>query len=203
MQPLSSAISGAVCQASEAASSTGRRPGETGSASLPAVASERLLAMPTAEVEHLLEASLPPQAICWLKLRAASQEVGGMSPTLDRARPDAVAPVELERAILLHERAMLPAPESAIVKALTVLASMTKARAEDGADLRLRLRAYVRQLQAYPADIAMHVIETQSSHGPWWPSWSELAERLDWRRRKRQLRLDGLRILLGRRGDAA
>lgn len=121
----------------------------------------------------------------------------GLTPTADKAlalmtseAADAVA-----RGIRMHERALLPAPESALLKALGVLATLTKARAEDGADLKLRLKAYAAKLSAYPADIAMHVLSTQAGQGPFFPAWSELEERLSWRARARRQRLEGLREL--------
>lgn len=62
---------------------------------------------------------------------------------------------------------------------LTKLKVMTTTRAEDVDDIKLVVGVYLEALSEYPADVVRHVLTTHAKMSKWWPSWQELAERLD------------------------
>ena len=210
MQRLSSATTGLLSQASAGAKRIGTAPSETVSASLPAVASDRLMAATPAKVDQALEAWLLPQVASCLR-----------SVTIDRTTqrhgfdqefvrfevvevPGANALAEVREALRRHVAACLPAPDERVVKELAALRVTTKSRPEADEDIDFALRIYAEKLRDYPADIVLEVLRTQPSHSKFWPAWQELQERLEWRAKKRRARRDALAALLDRmEGEAA
>lgn len=76
-----------------------------------------------------------------------------------------------------YDRASRPADVSAILQALSVLAAMTVR--QDDADhgvIIAATRAYAEALSRFPADIALHVVQTwpDTAGGKWWPTLHEL-----------------------------
>lgn len=80
----------------------------------------------------------------------------------------------------LAERAkcfLMPAPQDVIEQWLAELSVMVAKRADDDLSEELRLTAYAKRLQDYPADMVCHVL--LGLRWKFWPTWFELAEMLD------------------------
>lgn len=72
---------------------------------------------------------------------------------------------------------MKPASEDQIEGWLAELSAKTARRKSSEMDADLALRVYTDHLRAYPADAVRHVLT--SYRGTWFPTWGDLAERLD------------------------
>ena len=75
---------------------------------------------------------------------------------------------------------------------LSELKALTRTKSEDMDDIRVVLKAYARKLQDYPRDVTLHVLSTQSDLSEWWPTWSDLRERLEIYTSKRRRMLAAL-----------
>ncbi len=98
----------------------------------------------------------------------------------------------VKQAIASHEYAMRPAPSEPLKKALARLRVMTKTRSDEEGEGALRAAAYLEELQHWPGDVAMHVLNSQPRIDKWWPAWAELEERLELYARERKKRLQAL-----------
>jgi len=101
----------------------------------------------------------------------------------------------LGKALHSYERACLPAPEKALYQSLTLLKVKTKSAQASTDDIKFQMQIYARELQRYPADVALHVLKTQADWETFWPAWAELRERLEHYASRRQERLEALRKL--------
>lgn len=104
-------------------------------------------------------------------------------------------PEAAAKALLWYERASLPAPESALWQSLTLLKVKSKSASSTTDDIKFQMQVFARELQAYPADVALHVVKTQGDWETFWPSWAELRERLEQHSARRRERLQALRKL--------
>lgn len=88
----------------------------------------------------------------------------------------------------LLQRALEPAPDTQLERAIGVLWVKMAKRAGSDAELDLILAAYVAELRRFPADIALRVLTEWPRHPDhvWWPAWAELEDELQrlsrWRR---------------------
>lgn len=72
---------------------------------------------------------------------------------------------------------LTPAPQELIEQWLAELSVMVAKRADDDLSEELRLTAYAKRLQDYPADMVRHVL--LGLRWKFWPTWFELADLLD------------------------
>jgi hypothetical protein len=79
-------------------------------------------------------------------------------------------------ALAFLDDALLPAGEDLVLTELARLRAITASR-DVGQDLALVFSAYADELQRYPADAVCDVL--RNWRGKFWPTWAELAERLD------------------------
>jgi hypothetical protein len=107
---------------------------------------------------------------------------------------------QLADAIALHERALMPAPETDVVVELARLRVLTRAAQAGDEDLKFAQQVYARELSAYPADVVLSVLRDWPSRSMWWPAWKELHDDLERLTRRRKSRLEALRKLAD--GDA-
>ena len=207
MQPVSSLTSGILSDARQAAKSeAGPRPSATASATLPAVASERLQASHPRDTDKALEASLAPTVTSCLGEVIRRYETPGGQRVMETCfgvHSRCTDPAAAERALLSYERASLPAPEQALWQTLTLLKVKTKSASTTTDDIRFQMQVYARELQQYPADVALHVLKTQGDWETFWPSWAELRTRLEHYAGRRQERLQALRKLVRLSGPDA
>ena len=199
MKQIGSVTTGMASRASEAARPTGLQPGETGSARLPQTASDRLLASHPRDTDRALEASLTPTVTSCLGEVKRRYTTPGGERVIDTAygvhsRCTDIAAAR--RALLSYERATVPAPEDRLYQGLTLLKVKTKSAQSRTDDIRFQMQVYGRELQQYPGDVALHVIQTQGDMETFWPSWAELRERLELYSRRRHERLHALRKLV-------
>lgn len=103
------------------------------------------------------------------------------------SREDAAA------ALVIAERACVPAPQRAIVAELARLRLLVTVRAEQEKSLEALAIAFAEEMAEYPPDIVRGVIREWGRREKWWPSWAELKERLDRAFKKRRALRDSLR----------
>lgn len=91
-------------------------------------------------------------------------------------------------------RSLTPITGNEALDLLTELKAMTRPAPGSTDDLRVVLKAYLRRIVEYPADVVRDVLLTQSEQSPWWPAWQELRDRLEigtYRRRMMKAALEG------------
>lgn len=95
-------------------------------------------------------------------------------------------------AVKLLKASLTPAPKDVLVKELTKLATKTAMRKEEQGDLKLKIAAYLEELEQLPADMAIHALKTwpRRPQGKWFPSWAELYGLVEPELRDRQLLLE-------------
>ncbi len=76
-------------------------------------------------------------------------------------------------------QSLTPMDSSECQKLLAVLKILTTTKAEQADDIKLTIEVYRAQLEKYPADVVRYVLTTQANLSKWWPTWAELAARLD------------------------
>lgn len=84
---------------------------------------------------------------------------------------------DLPAALKVVNASLAPASAETIEEWLAVLSVKTVPRVESAIRADLTLSVYTAQLRSYPADVVRYVLTGWS--GKWWPTWGELAERLD------------------------
>ena len=104
---------------------------------------------------------------------------GDMVATGDAADLEAVADAVA--------RTMEPAPRDALEMWIAELSVVAPSRADDEMTATLKLEAYARRLEAYPADMVRHVLLGKTWR--FFPSWFELETELEPMRRDRQAML--------------
>lgn len=82
----------------------------------------------------------------------------------------------------LVEAMFRPATPDKLQMALFTLRRMTAGRDGEVANEKARaaeIVTWVRQLQGYPADVAISVLQDWPKRSKWWPTWFELQEQID------------------------
>lgn len=150
--------------------------------------------MAPAEVERRLAASWPLPA-SWLRRLVSDHWSPG--PTEERLAGEMTAAdaPDLDKAIAAYEWSLRPAPDDVLQARLLALKADTRRQAQSDEDLEFQIRRYAKHCQAFPADIAVQVLETQAGYDPWWPAWADLAQRMGERSRRREKALEALRWL--------
>lgn len=84
---------------------------------------------------------------------------------------------DLPAALNVINASLAPASVDLIEEWLAVLSVKTVQRTESAGRVELMVSTYTAHLRQYPADVVRYVLTGWS--GKWWPTWGELAERLD------------------------
>lgn len=113
-------------------------------------------------------------------------------------------------AIAMLEATCAPASATQLEAALAELSVQVNCYGADGARADLQLAVYVRQLQRYPADVAMQALrdwprKSKPTRGGKdfareWPNWFDLQRELDFWATRRRTMLDALRFDAERAG---
>jgi hypothetical protein len=101
----------------------------------------------------------------------------------------------LAKALDAHNRACLPADAKSLAAALARL-RLTTAHTQQRNDIEALIAIYADILRQYPGDVAMYVLKTQPKFSKFWPTESELVERLDRWSKKRFSARDALQRAL-------
>jgi len=144
--------------------------------------------MAPAEAEKAATASLPAQiasSLCWneTSLFDASGEFSGVRFDVSfrqRPAPEIIAAAQAALAPWLQ-----PLDRREAVKALAQLRLLVRRRNETNDDLDAQTALYAAKLEAYPADVVVHVIGKWADREEWWPSWAELKAQCDRHSRRR------------------
>lgn len=84
---------------------------------------------------------------------------------------------DVAAALNVANASLAPASVEAIEEWLAILSVKTVPRADSAGRLELMVSTYAAHLREYPGDVVRHVLAAWA--GKWWPTWGELAERLD------------------------
>lgn len=84
---------------------------------------------------------------------------------------------DLHAALRVISESLMPASVELIEQWLAELSVKTARRKDSAAGAELALSVYTGHLRAYPADCVRQVLSTY--RGTWFPTWGELADRLD------------------------
>lgn len=90
-------------------------------------------------------------------------------------------------AITTIQSAMKPADTERITGWLAEMSVKCAFKQQTDFTGELTLRVYARDLQEYPADVVRQVLRDWPNGSKWWPTWSELREKLEAGVRPRRL----------------
>ena len=143
-----------------------------------------------------LPASLPPslKSSAKPKMREWSDPELGFMAEIERF--ELTAPVSSDdrrRGIRVLEKSLAGAPKAVIGAELTRLHALTKARAEEQGDIKMKVAAFTAELSVYPPTAVTAVCREWSRRSKFWPSWAELYAELEDAVRPRRLLLAALR----------
>ena len=186
MRPISSVITGLPSQGLPAENPTGAAHGGTGSAVSSTVANR--------DMHPAVTARSPAQNTALAQSRmlqfgvTASVKMETVFPTAAdgdttfRQRPTSLtvslgSSNDLAAALAVANESLRPAPVEAIEEWLARLSVKTARRKDSAQGDELALSVYTDHLRAYPADAVRFVLTNY--RGQWFPTWGELAERLD------------------------
>lgn len=187
MKPISSATTSMANRAPQAENATGGQRGETGSALIlsadpnremhPAVTART----PTGNTEAALSKMQQFGVTCSVKMETVFPTTADGDTTF-RQRPTSLtvnsdSSADLNAALRVITEALYPAPDDLIEEWLAELSVKTARRKASELGAELALSVYTSHLRQYPADVVRHVL--RAYRGQWFPTWGELAERLD------------------------
>lgn len=187
MKPISSAITSTANRAQQAGNATGGQPGATGSALT-------LSADPSREMHPAVMAREPGANTTALLSRISSLGVEcsvkmeTVFPTSEdgdttfRQRPTSLtvnldSSADLAAALKAANEALFPAADDLLEEWVAALSAKTARRRTSSGGAEAALSVYVGHLRQYPADAVRCVV--LNFRGKWFPTWGELAERLD------------------------
>lgn len=200
MQPMSSAISGALAQVETRSSSTGSRPGETGSviSLTESAARARLEAQAPEETDRKLhqwlESSLNVVAVP--RERMMFPATGGYYTRYEGAEIAGLDAMNRADALAAVEAAMTRPTMETCEELIASLHAVTAKRSDDEEGQSLALALYSARLAQYPADVAKAVVMSfalRRKSPNWFPTLSELDEACERATAKRVNLLKSLR----------
>jgi len=187
MKPISSVITGPPNPGPQAASLTGGGRGETGSVAILSDGQGRdmhpeiMARQPSANTGAALSRMLSFGVECSVKMETVfpTKEDGD---TTFRQRPmsltvNIASSADLPAALRVINASLAPASVHQIEEWLAVVSVKTVPRVDSVGRTELMVSTYAGHLRQYPADVVRYVLSGWSSK--WWPTWGELAERLD------------------------
>lgn len=187
--PPSSATSGVRSLAPRPSSSTGRQLSATGAESLPSVAEAIALADPQA-LDLAIVRSLPPSI--GSALRAIHRDIidpvyGWDTEFVGYELPRAgVVPAELMQARQMVGLHLKPAAGGLIKQELARLRVSTKSRSESADDLVMGFQVMAEECSEYPADVVVWALRGWARSEVFYPSLSEIRDRLQRGARRRK-----------------
>lgn len=93
---------------------------------------------------------------------------------------------QIQMALMEVERSMVPMPVHDMEKALlTTMMLMTKPAHESPEDAAMRCKLYANEMQEWPADVFLRVIDIVMKRHKWWPSFAEFQQEYSWLCRNR------------------
>lgn len=98
--------------------------------------------------------------------------------------------ISLSTSILAKSLTPITMPEA--IDLITELRLLTRPSPGMEADQLAQAKIYINRMLEYPADVVRHVLKTQTTFSPWWPSWQELHERLEINSYRRRMMLAAL-----------
>lgn len=210
MKPINSVISGLPSRAPPGASSTGGGRGEIGSVAISSDGQGRdmhpevMARPPSANTGAALSRMLSFGVECFVKMETVfptSQD----GDTTFRQRPisltvNIASSADLPAALRVINASLAPASVHQIEEWLAVLSVKTVPRVDSVGRTELMVSTYAGHLREYPADVVRYVLSSWSSK--WWPTWGELAERLDELTDQRLMIRDHLRDLVAGRAPS-
>ena len=187
MKQIVSGITGPPSRGPQAGNSTGAARGETGSAVISTGGQSREMhpevmgRMPSANTGAALSRMSSFGVDCFVKTETVfptSQD----GDTTFRQRPTSLtvniaSSADVAAALNVANASLAPASVEAIEEWLAILSVKTVPRADSAGRLELMVSTYAAHLREYPGDVVRHVLAAWA--GKWWPTWGELAERLD------------------------
>lgn len=187
MKQISSGIIGSPNRGPQAASSIGAGRGETGFVATSTVASNREMhpdlvgRMPSANLGAALSRMSSLGVECFVKTETVFPATADGDTTF-RQRPTSLsvniaASADLPAALKVINASLAPASTETIEEWLAILSVKTIQRTDSAGRVELMVSTYAAHLREYPADVVRFVLAGWS--GKWWPTWGELAERMD------------------------
>ena len=89
-------------------------------------------------------------------------------------------------ALIAVEEAFVPMPEEEMAKSLlTAMMLMVKPSGETPEDVAMRVKLYARQMQEWPADIFLKVLDLVTKRNTFWPAFSDFYKEYEWLARNR------------------
>jgi len=187
MKLISSAITGPPSRAPQAGNSTGAGRGETGSVAISTGGQSRemhpavMARLPSANLGASLSKISSLGVHCSVEMETVfpTNEHG---ETTFRQRPTALkvttdSSADIAAALRVANECLLPASIEQVEAWLAELAIKTVRRKSSEIGSEMALTVYTSHLRQYPADVVRYVLAGWA--GKWWPTWGELAERLD------------------------
>lgn len=187
MKPISSAITGLANRAPQAGNPTGAQPGETGSALTSSADPSREMhpavtaRMPSANTGAVLSKMSSLGVHCSVEMETVFPTKEDGDSTF-RQRPTSLkvniaSSADVPAALKAINESLMPASEEQLEVWLAELAVKTARRKSSDIGAEMAVSVYVAGLSKYPADTVRHVLTNY--RGQWWPTWGELADRLD------------------------
>jgi len=191
--PRSSETIGSQSQVVTLSKPTGTLPGATGSGSTSISTVQDLGPVMAGDdpkaTDKVVEALLPPSVRSCLQPDYSTRfgPNGLESELMGYSLAGPISELDRHAALVALEVACAPAPLEETIILLGRLKVLTISPAQHGEDLQVQLKCYADELSRYPADIVRHVLRTHARQSKFWPTWSEIEERLSLHASRRQL----------------
>jgi hypothetical protein len=196
MKPISSAITGSLSQVPGASKPLGTQPGETGSGTdlVRSFETEMPRALVAADPEANTKDLVSRLRSCGLEVSWKTKMTFPTDPRtgastwkdefigarLSRLREGA----DIREAKKMVAQSLLPAGRDWVAKWITALSLAMRFQQRDQNDFDLMSQIYIRGLLTFPGDIVRDTVT--GWRGAWFPTWTELADRLDERSKPRR-----------------
>tara|TARA_Y100001973_G_C5196456_1_gene334587 strand:+ start:2687 stop:3019 length:333 start_codon:yes stop_codon:yes gene_type:complete len=100
-------------------------------------------------------------------------------------------------ALIAVEGAFVPMPEEEMAKSLlTAMMLMVKPSGETPEDVAMRVKLYARQMQEWPADIFLKVLDLVTKRNTFWPAFSDFYKEYEWLARNRLKMREALHLCM-------
>ena len=196
--PLNSATIGTVDLAATASNKTGLQRGASGFAGTSMTTAQDLGRLVAGDdpkaTDKAVAASFPPSVT--RSLRTDSRTLfgpGGADVQTSYILASPISAADRAMAISVLDAASAPPRPEEVLKLLYRLKTLTASREQHVEDMRAQAACYAEELMRYPADVVRYVLRTQPQHSKFWPTWSELAERLELHGQRRAKMLRALK----------
>ena len=185
------ATTGSVDRVAKVSNVIGPQRGVSGSAGTSMITAQDLGRLMGADDPKATDKAVEALLRLSVKSCLRAETVGRFGPGGYEAGPtsyrlmDGVPETDREAALAVLRSATAPATAAEILQLLTRLKVMTVSPSQGSDDLKMQMACYAQELFLYPGDVVRHVLRSQPRHSKFWPTWSELVERLEIYSRKR------------------